>query len=237
MPVSELSRRTGLSTAAINFYVREGLLLPPVKTSATRAVYDESYVARISRINELKEQGLTLKVIARVLDNPDPAGELGIAPPAQPTEPVPEAQQSEQAQQARRRVPQAPVDIETFVEETGLSGEQVYNALDLGLLNPIEGRRVESGLRFDIRDISMGRALARLLAGGVGFDLLARHAAEFEPLTRAETHFLAEHVAAVRRTDTSRKAVQETAAAFARVRDYMRARQFASAYPDWLSGP
>lgn len=222
MPVSELSRRTGLSTAAINFYVREGLLLPPVKTSATRATYDESYVDRINRINELKEQGLTLKVIARVLDNPDPAGELGIAPPAQ---------------QERRRAPQAPVDIEMFVKETGLTGEQVYNALDLGLLDPIEGRRVESGLRFDIRDISTGRALARLLAAGVGFDLLARHAAEFEPLTRAETHFLAEHVAAVRRTDTSRKGMQETAAAFARVRDYLRARQFAKAYPDWLDTP
>ena len=40
MAVGELSRRTGLSTAAINFYVREGLLPPPVKTSATRAVYE-----------------------------------------------------------------------------------------------------------------------------------------------------------------------------------------------------
>ena len=177
MAVGELSRRTGLSTAAINFYIREGLLPPPVKTSATRAVYDESYVDRIGRINELKAQGLTLKVIARVLDNPDPAGELGITQPA------------------RRRVAQAPVEIAAFIRETGLTGEQVYNALDLGLLDPVEGRRGESGLRFDSRDVTTGRALARLLAAGVGFDLLARHAAEFEPLTRAETHFLAEHIA------------------------------------------
>ena len=222
MAVGELSRRTGLSTAAINFYIREGLLPPPVKTSATRAVYDESYVDRIGRIHELKAQGLTLKVIARVLDNPDPAGELGISPPTQP---------------ARRRVAQAPVDIEAFITETGLTGEQVYNALDLGLLDPVEGRRGESGLRFDGRDMTTGRALARLLAAGVGFDLLARHTAEFAPLTRAETHFLAEHVAAVRRSDTSRKVAQETAAAFARVRDYLRARQFAKNYPDWLEGP
>ena len=221
MAVSELSRRTGLSTAAINFYIREGLLPPPVKTSATRAIYSESYVDRIDRINELKNQGLTLKVIARVLDNPDPASELGIAPPSQP---------------GRRRASQAPVDIETFVEETGLTGEQVYNALDLGLIDPVEGRRGEGGLRFDGRDIVTGRALARLLTAGVGFDMLARHAAEFEPLTRAETHFLAEHVAAARRSDTSRRATQETAAAFARIRDYLRVRQFGETYPEWLDG-
>ena len=219
MAVSELSRRTGLSTAAINFYVREGLLPAPVKTSATRAVYDESYVERIGRITELKAQGLTLKVIARVLDNPDPAGELGIGQSAQP---------------ARRRVAQGPVDIEGFISETGLTGEQVYNALDLGLLDPVEGRRGDSGLRFDSRDITAGRALARLLAGGVAFDLLARHAAEFEPLTRAETHFLAEHVAAVRRSDESRRAALEATAAFSRVRDYLRARKFAESYPQWL---
>lgn len=218
MAVGELSRRTGLSTAAINFYVREGLLPPPVKTSATRAVYEESYVDRIGRINELKAQGLTLKVIARVLDNPDPAGELGITRPT------------------RQRVAQAPVEIEAFIKETGLTGEHVYNALDLGLLDPVEGRRGDSGLRFDSRDITTGRAIARLLAGGIGFDLLARHAAEFEPLTRAETHFLAEHVAAVRRSDTSRRAAQETAMAFARIRDYLRARQFAEKYPEWLDG-
>ena len=218
MAVGELSRRTGLSTAAINFYVREGLLPPPVKTSATRAVYEESYVDRIGRINELKAQGLTLKVIARVLDNPDPAGELGITRPT------------------RQRVAQAPVEIEAFIKETGLTGEHVYNALDLGLLDPVEGRRGDSGLRFDSRDITTGRAIARLLAGGIGFDLLARHAAEFEPLTRAETHFLAEHVAAVRRSDTSRKAAQEAAMAFARIRDYLRARQFAEKYPEWLDG-
>lgn len=218
MAVGELSRRTGLSTAAINFYVREGLLPPPVKTSATRAVYEESYVDRIGRINELKAQGLTLKVIARVLDNPDPAGELGITRPT------------------RQRVAQAPVEIEAFIKETGLTGEHVYNALDLGLLDPVEGRRGDSGLRFDSRDITTGRAIARLLAGGIGFDLLARHAAEFEPLTRAETHFLAEHVAAVRRSDTSRKAAQEATMAFARIRDYLRARQFAEKYPEWLDG-
>ena len=218
MAVGERSRRTGLSTAAIKFYVREGLLPPPVKTSATRAVYEESYVDRIGRINELKAQGLTLKVIARVLDNPDPAGELGITRPT------------------RQKVAQAPVEIEAFIKETGLTGEHVYNALDLGLLDPVEGRRGDSGLRFDSRDITTGRAIARLLAGGIGFDLLARHAAEFEPLTRAETHFLAEHVAAVRRSDTSRKAAQEAAMAFARIRDYLRARQFAEKYPEWLDG-
>ena len=218
MAVGELSRRTGLSTAAINFYVREGLLPPPVKTSATRAVYEESYVDRIGRINELKAQGLTLKVIARVLDNPDPAGELGITRPT------------------RQKVAQAPVEIEAFIKETGLTGEHVYNALDLGLLDPVEGRRGDSGLRFDSRDITTGRAIARLLAGGIGFDLLARHAAEFEPLTRAETHFLAEHIAAVRRSDTSRRAAQEAAMAFARIRDYLRARQFAEKYPEWLDG-
>lgn len=215
MAVGELARRTGVTTAAINFYVREGLLPRPPKTGQTRAVYDVAYVDRINRIRELQRRGLPLRVIARVLDSPDPIAELGLLSPGQP------------------RAATAPVGVEEYLEQTGLSRDELVRLTELGLLRPRpRASRGEEPLFFDGRDTAVGKALARLIAAGVGFDLFARHA-DYDPLTEAEAHFLAEHVAAVVRKNPSRRAIAETAAAFARLRDYLRIRKLLDEYPQW----
>ena len=224
IPVSELARLTGLTPAAINFYVREGLLPPPVKTSATRANYDETYIDRIARIRDLKSRGLTLKVIREVLNNPDAISELGIGAASQGAD-------ARAASKAPRI--QGPVDAAGFLEATGLTPQQANQAVDLGLLFPTAGN--ETSPVFDARDIAAGRAIARLLKSGVDFDLLARHTIEYDPITRAEAQYLAEHVAVVRRTDPTRRATLETSVAFARIRDYLRVKELGAEYPEWLS--
>jgi DNA-binding transcriptional MerR regulator len=227
MPVSELARLTGLSPAAINYYVREGLLPPPVKTSATRANYDESYVERIARIKDLKSRGLTLKVIREVLNNPDAISELGIGTAIEGQD----GRAAPKAPSAPRF--QGPVDAAGFLEATGLTPQQANRAVDLGLLFPAAGN--EASPIFDARDIAAGRAVARLLNAGIDFDLLARHTIEYDPITRAEAQYLAEHVAVVRQTDATRRATLETSVAFARIRDYLRVKELAAEYPEWLS--
>jgi len=216
-----------LTTAAINFYVREGLLPRPEKTAATRALYEESYVERIERIKDLKARGLPLRVIGRVLNEADPASVFGVA----------EASGTSEAARtpARTNKVSTPLGIEAFAGEIGLSVDQVRRALDLGLLDPSSGGRDERSIRFVGRDVIAGKALARLLSNGIGFDLLARHTAEFEPLTRAESHFMAEHLALARNANVeeSNQAIRETASGFARLRDYLRIRKFEQEYPDW----
>src|SRR5215207_10379797 len=47
MLISELSARTGVPVATLKFYLRERLLMPGVRLSATRADYGEEHVRRV----------------------------------------------------------------------------------------------------------------------------------------------------------------------------------------------
>ncbi len=54
---------TGMSRSAIHFYLREGLLPKPQKTSVNRSLYREDHVVLLRRIAELKSQGRSLAEI------------------------------------------------------------------------------------------------------------------------------------------------------------------------------
>lgn len=56
LKVSQVSKATGVSTSAINYYVRIGLLPPPLKTHRNMAYYDPSYVQMINYIKRLQLQ-------------------------------------------------------------------------------------------------------------------------------------------------------------------------------------
>ena len=82
--------------------------------------------------------------------------------------------------------------------------------------------------------LAAARACALLLQAGVGLDVLARHA-EFEPVARAEAHFLAEHLAvagSARVADDRSRAIE---ASFDGLRRYLRRVNVESAYPGWLA--
>ncbi|NQW20712.1 MAG: MerR family transcriptional regulator, partial [Chloroflexi bacterium] len=82
LSVSELSRRTGVTTATINYYVRIGVLPPPRKTSRTRALYPVHFENLIVKIKELQTAGLNLKGIKQLV-NGDPSSPLAAAMPSQ----------------------------------------------------------------------------------------------------------------------------------------------------------
>ncbi len=79
--VGELSRRTGIATSAINYYIREGLLPPPLKTAPNMAYYDPGYVDMVNSIKILqREKGLSLLEIKKLLDRGEFRWTGGIAP-------------------------------------------------------------------------------------------------------------------------------------------------------------
>jgi DNA-binding transcriptional MerR regulator len=79
MRISEIVRRTGVSTATVKYYLREGLLPPGRPTSATQSEYDENHLARLKLIRALVDVGgLSLAAIRSVLDAID-AGPSGVA--------------------------------------------------------------------------------------------------------------------------------------------------------------
>jgi DNA-binding transcriptional MerR regulator len=63
LTMSALERETGAPRSAIHFYIREGLLPRPEKTSASRALYTQDHVRLLNRIAELKRNGRSLAEI------------------------------------------------------------------------------------------------------------------------------------------------------------------------------
>ncbi len=55
MRIKELVDKSGVPRTTIHFYLRHGLLHPPVKTGRTMAYYDESHLNRLRKIQSLKK--------------------------------------------------------------------------------------------------------------------------------------------------------------------------------------
>jgi DNA-binding transcriptional MerR regulator len=67
--ISALSEATGVSVATIKFYLREGLLFPGERTSATQARYDGTHVSRLRLVRALIDvAGLSVAATRQVLD-------------------------------------------------------------------------------------------------------------------------------------------------------------------------
>ena len=67
LTISQLERASGLPRTTIHFYLREKLLCPGLKTSATRALYAQRHLDRLSAIERLKKEGLSLPAIKQEL--------------------------------------------------------------------------------------------------------------------------------------------------------------------------
>ena len=69
MQLGELSNKSGCTVATIKYYLREGLLQPGVKTSSTRAEYDDSHLTRLRLIRAMVDVGgLSLAIARSVID-------------------------------------------------------------------------------------------------------------------------------------------------------------------------
>lgn len=82
LKISDLERITGIGRSAIHYYLREGLLSPPIRTGQTMAYYNASHVEELRRIREMQEEGYPLALIREMkqgtLDKAQ-AGEAGVA--------------------------------------------------------------------------------------------------------------------------------------------------------------
>ncbi|MFB7528470.1 MerR family transcriptional regulator [Streptomyces sp. NPDC056178] len=72
MRLSELSEKSGVKTATIKYYLREGLLRPGLRVSATQAEYDESHLRRLRLVRALIQVGrLPVATAREVLSHVD----------------------------------------------------------------------------------------------------------------------------------------------------------------------
>jgi DNA-binding transcriptional MerR regulator len=67
--IGELARRSGVPTATLKHYLREGLIQPAHKSGRTMSWYDASVAARVRTIKRLqREQFLPLDLIRKAVD-------------------------------------------------------------------------------------------------------------------------------------------------------------------------
>ena len=67
LTIGKLAARTEMSTNALRFYEREGLLAPASKSLSGYRLYDESAVARVAFIRQAQQCGFTLLEINELL--------------------------------------------------------------------------------------------------------------------------------------------------------------------------
>ncbi len=218
LSVGELSKRTGVTTATVNYYVRIGVLPAPRKTSQTRALYPAHFEQLIGKIKELQAAGLNLKGIKQIV-NGDPSSPLATAIPADGSSTA-----------TSQSTPSGPISIADFLIQSGLDDDLYDNLVAAGLI-----RRPRTGPdgapAHDRRDLSAARAFARLTTAGIEYPLLERHT-EYSPISKAEALFLAEHLSsATRKTPSTQPA--NLVAAFDAIRRYLRSLQLDEAFPDW----
>jgi DNA-binding transcriptional MerR regulator len=183
LKMRELSEASGVSSATIKHYLREGLLPEPVRTSRNMAYYPPDFVDRIRLIKQLQEERfMPLKLIKGVLDkDPDQARRL-IELEDRVLERALEAEGPKRVSGAelRRRydVPQEALD----------------KLVELGVVTP-------TSRGYSANDVRIVEAIARFRAGGVderiGFTVYdtLRYKRALDELVKEEVHVLMDRLA------------------------------------------
>ncbi len=184
MRIGELVERSGTPKETIHFYLREGLLRKPKKTSKNMAYYDDAHVEQLRLIKRLRtESYLPLNVIKKVLK------EGKLAPSAGRLDLTADLL----GQTARANF--EPLDEATLAEQSGLSVERIRRYRALGLLH---GGAGEARYGFDDVRIAQILKTSEIEAGELPwveerFVLLERHLAN---LVHAEVQHFFERVLA-----------------------------------------
>ena len=149
LKMNELSAAAGVPKSTILYYLGQGLLPEPRKTSPNMAYYDPACVERVQFIQQMQQHHrLTLAEIKKCLDDRDRGTELGVY-----------LELSEEVFGPGR--PRRLLDTQAFCRETGLSPGQLKELQQARLMLPLEEGR------FDAQDVSMGRMYLGALNFGI----------------------------------------------------------------------
>ena len=150
--MNELASATGVPKSTILYYIGQGLLPHPRKTSPNMAYYDPACVERLRLIQQMQERHrLTVSEIKRCLDDTDRGAELGV---------YLELNEEVFGPGGTRRL----LDAEAFCRETGLNESQLEELQRTRLLLPLEEGR------FNAEDVRMGL----MYLGALHFGIRAR---------------------------------------------------------------
>ena len=173
MKISELVKRTGVPKETIHFYIREGLLRKPRKSSINSAEYNESYVDHIQLIKNLRDNYyLPIPEIKKIVKD---------FRKQSPSDQAVSQFYSRFLRPADRLLTKEVVGREAFREATGLGLKWLNNAEQWGVITP-ENRNGD--VIYSPDDLAVGKLMVDMDHLGFGpkdgFDPEdLRHIAEF----------------------------------------------------------
>jgi DNA-binding transcriptional MerR regulator len=151
MRMRELEKQTGIGRETIRFYIREGLLPEPSRTSRNSASYSDDHVTRLRAIKRLQEERfLPLAVIRSLLD--DEGGDRWLEPQAFP--------QLDALLRARLDTDSARVRRADVMSQTGLDDIQIDRMVTEATI------AIDAAGTMSARDAAIARCLGQLNAIG-----------------------------------------------------------------------
>ena len=183
LKMRELSEASGVSSATIKHYLREGLLPEPVRTSRNMAYYPPDFVDRIRLIKQLQEERfMPLKLIKGVLDkHPEQARRL--------VELEDRVLERALAAEGPERV--SGTELRRLYD---ISKEALDKLVELGVLTP-------TSRGFSANDVKIVEAISRFRAGGmderIGFTVYdtLRYKRALDELVKEEVHVFMDRLA------------------------------------------
>jgi len=162
--ISEVSNKTGISTSAINYYLRSNLITPPKKTSKTRALFSNKTIEELIEVKELKSKGMPIKMIKQSL---------------------------KRKEEKSLNYKSFNGSIKQLSDELDINQNWIKELIKKGL---ISGKNQKNkAYYFDSLDIQLILNLKNLNKSGIPEEYLTRHN-EYLELSRAEATFLLEHI-------------------------------------------
>jgi len=155
MRIQELEEKTGIPRATIQYYIREGLLPRPVKTSKNMAYYDDSYVERLKLIKYLQEiKYLPLAIIKNMISEVDNREALDMSLVIQDNFFKPASGSGDIKYYPR----------DEFLSLTGLGGEILQKAEAVGFIRPKKDR---GNVLYDNDDFELALCLKESMGLGL----------------------------------------------------------------------
>jgi len=157
--IRELEQRTGVSRQTIHYYLREGLLQPPVEKNKNSAWYDERHISRLLLIKDLKENKfLPLKAVRAIIEGEaEQAGEF-----SQAQRQTIDAFRETLRHRDQQRQPQH--DLTALLDEISFTEAEIEQLSSLGWIHP---RQASGSWRIDDREASLLRAWAEVRDAGL----------------------------------------------------------------------
>jgi DNA-binding transcriptional MerR regulator len=183
LKISDLAKRAGVSVSTIHYYVQEGLLTPPARTSRNMAYYDPACVEEIRTIQDLQtNRFLPLSAIRLLLK----AGREG-----QAEEHIGEMRSVFENifHPLVEKTQYLSMPREEFLKNTGLEIAALDQLEEQGIIVP---RPAENGPLYDDVDFSLARIYKKLAALGLKPEDLKiyRQYIEFLVIEAKELHAL-----------------------------------------------